>query len=159
MSKIFTKGSHHRNVSLVLIKENLFHQCQSSCQITVSSNYIAVFKNPTDMEGCKHPHIYLLLDLSQSINDLLRFRTKIFPVETCEFLHLYKIMNSLKSQLQFLHFLKDSKPQVRRALLASADDELIKAIVGCSINTLNGNHKLIEDERSKLKKHKNRFRA
>jgi len=26
LSEIFTKGSHHRNISLVLITQNLFHQ-------------------------------------------------------------------------------------------------------------------------------------
>ena len=73
-------------------------------------------------------------------------------------LHLYRVMNRLKSQLHFLHVLKDAKPQARRALLASAD-ELIKAIVECAINTLNGNHKLTIDEKSKLKEYKNRLRA
>ena len=29
-------------------------------------------------------HIYLFLDLTQSINDLIRFRTKIFPGEITE---------------------------------------------------------------------------
>jgi hypothetical protein len=53
----------------------------------------------------------------------------------------------------------DAKPQARRALLKSADDELIKAIVECAINTLNGNHKLTIDEKNKLKKYKNRLRA
>ena len=36
------------------------------------------------MEACKDPHSYLFLDLTQSINNLLRFRTKIFPGETSE---------------------------------------------------------------------------
>ena len=57
-------------------------------------------------------------------------------------MHLYRVMNRLKSQLHFLHVLKDAKPQARIALLASADDELIKANIECAINALNGNHKL-----------------
>jgi hypothetical protein len=36
---------------------------------------------------------------------------------------------------------------------------LIKAIVECAINTLNGNHKLTKDEKSKMSKYKNRLRA
>jgi hypothetical protein len=64
----------------------------------------------------------------------------------------------LKSQLHFLHVIKDAKPQARRALLLSASDELIKAIVECAINTLNGNHKLSKDEKSRLKRYKNRLR-
>ena len=55
-------------------------------------------------------------------------------------------MNRLKSQLHFLHVVKDAKPQARRALLTTANDELLKAIFECFINTLNGNHKLTEDE-------------
>jgi hypothetical protein len=57
----------------------------------------------------------------------------------------------------FLHVLKAAKPQARRASLASASDDLIKAIVECAIKTLNGNHKLTKDENSKLKKYKNRL--
>ena len=68
-------------------------------------------------------------------------------------------MNRLKSQLHFLHVLKDSKPQARRALLTSATDELIKSLVECAINTLNGNHKLTNDEKGKLSKYKNRLRT
>ena len=67
-------------------------------------------------------------------------------------------MIRLQSQLHFLH-VKDAKPQARRALLASASDDLIKAIVECAINTLNCNHKLTKDEKSKLQKYKNRLRA
>jgi hypothetical protein len=74
-------------------------------------------------------------------------------------LRLYKVMNRLKSQLHFLHALKDAKPQARPALSESASDDLIKAVVECAIKTLNGNHKLTKDEKSKLKKNKNLLRA
>jgi len=68
-------------------------------------------------------------------------------------------MNRLQSQLHFLHVLKDAKPQATRALLASAGDGLIKAIVECAINTLNGNHKLSKEDKSKLSKYNNGLRA
>ena len=38
----------------------------------------------TYLEACKNQHSYLLLDLTQSINDFLRFITKIFRGKTCE---------------------------------------------------------------------------
>jgi len=38
-------------------------------------------------------------------------------------------MNRLKSHLHFLQLVKDIRLQARLALLVSADDELIKAIV------------------------------
>ena len=70
-------------------------------------------------------------------------------------MHLYSAMIRLKSQLHYLHVPEDAKPEARRALLASANDDLIKAIFECAINTLNGNHKLTRDEKSKLHKYKN----
>jgi hypothetical protein len=68
-------------------------------------------------------------------------------------------MNRLKSQLHFLHVLKDAKPQARRQLLVSASDELIKAIIEIAINTLNGNNKLCKADKSRLSKYKTRLRA
>ena len=68
-------------------------------------------------------------------------------------------MNRLKSQLHFLHVLKDAKPPARRQLLVSASDELIKAIIEIALNTLNGNNKLSKSDKSKLSKHKSRLRA
>ena len=68
-------------------------------------------------------------------------------------------MNRLKTQLHFLHVLKDAKPQTRRALLTSADDDLIKAIGECAINTSNGNNKLTKEDKGKLSKYKSRLRA
>ena len=67
------------------------------------------------------------------------------------FSQLYRVINWLKSKLHFLHVLQEVKPQARRAIVASANDELLKAIVECAINTLNGNIKLTKDEKSKLK--------
>jgi len=75
------------------------------------------------------------------------------------FLHLYRVINRFKSQLLFLHVLKDAKTEARRALLASSDDELVNAIFEWAINTLNGNHKLTIDEKSNLKKYKSSLRA
>jgi hypothetical protein len=37
---------------------------------------------------CEGPHTYLFFDLTQSINILLRFRTKIFPDEITYVFHL-----------------------------------------------------------------------
>jgi len=46
VSELFIKGSHHRNISLDLIIQNLFHQGPSSRDISLNSKYRVVFKNP-----------------------------------------------------------------------------------------------------------------
>ena len=107
VSELYTKGSQNCNTSLVLITQNFFHQVPSSRDMSLNSKYIVLFKNPrektqnvhlarqiypenissfqnTQLDVGKGPHTCLFLDLTQSINDLLRFRTKIFPDEITE---------------------------------------------------------------------------
>jgi hypothetical protein len=48
VSQLFTKGSHHRNICLVLITQNMFRQVPSSRVISLNSIYRVVFKNPRD---------------------------------------------------------------------------------------------------------------
>lgn len=107
ISELFTKGSHHRNISVILVTQNLFHQGKHSRDISLNSKYLVVFKNPRDQlqfqylakqiypENSKDllkvykqvtgtPHNYLLLDLTQTINDNLRFRSNIFEKSHCE---------------------------------------------------------------------------
>jgi len=132
VSELFTKGSHHRDISLVLITQNLFHQVRSSRDISLNITYIILFMNSrvkaqivhlarqvypenisnfhkTYLEVCKDTHSYLFSDLTQTINDLLRFRTKIFQGKRVRFLHLYSVMNRLKPQLHFFHLLTKVK--------------------------------------------------
>jgi hypothetical protein len=68
-------------------------------------------------------------------------------------------VNRFKSVINFLHVLKDAKPQTKRVLLESASDNLIKEIVECAINTQNGNHKVSKEGKGKLSNYKNRLRT
>lgn len=43
--ELFTKGSHHRSISLVFIKQNLFYQRRSSRDISLNSKFIVMFKS------------------------------------------------------------------------------------------------------------------
>ena len=46
ITNLVIKGSHHRNLSIVFITQNLFHQ--GLREVSLNSNYIVVFKNPRD---------------------------------------------------------------------------------------------------------------
>jgi hypothetical protein len=104
VSDQFTRGSHHRNISVFLITQNLFHKAHHGSDISLNAKYIVALKNlrdkvqfaylarqvyPEDSRGLyeayldatKDPHGYIVLDLTQDSDDLLRFRTKIFPDE------------------------------------------------------------------------------
>jgi hypothetical protein len=45
---LFTKGSHRRNISVILITENLFHQGRFCRDISLNAKYLVVFKNARD---------------------------------------------------------------------------------------------------------------
>ena len=102
VTKLFTKGSHHRNLSVMFIVQNLFGSNKEQRTISLNSHYLVIFKNPRDVSQITHlakqmypgkikyvqeafinatesPHGYLLFDLRQDTPDHLRLRTKIFP--------------------------------------------------------------------------------
>jgi hypothetical protein len=45
---LFTKLSHHRNVSVVFITQNLFHKNKFVRTMNLNTHYIVMFKNPRD---------------------------------------------------------------------------------------------------------------
>lgn len=108
---LFTKGSHHKNLSVIFITQNLFHQGHGQRDISLNANYIVVFKNPRDRAQIQHlarqvcpenprflqevyfdatavPHGYLLLDLKQSTPDNCRFRACIFPDDQYHYVYV-----------------------------------------------------------------------
>ena len=111
IANLFTKGSHHNNLSVIFITQNLFHKGQR--EISLNSNYIVIFKNPRDksqiqylarqvcpenpqflqetyLDATKHAHSYLLLDLRQDTPDNCRFRSNIFPYDKYHYVYVPK---------------------------------------------------------------------
>ena len=104
VTKIFTKGCHHQNMSVVYIVQNLFHKGKEQRTISLNSNYLIMFKNPRDQSQITHlakqvspgntkgvheafkdatrnPFGYLFFDFKATTPDELRLRTNIFPNE------------------------------------------------------------------------------
>ena len=107
ITNLFTKGSHHRNISVIYIVQNLFDKGKEHRTISLNSHYLVVFKNPRDASQITHlakqmypgragyirhafelathrPHGYLLVDLKQSTPEGFRLRSHIFPGDTQE---------------------------------------------------------------------------
>ena len=99
---IFIKISHHRNLSVVHLTQNLFYKNKQSRTLSLNSHYIVLFKNARDAtqvanlarqkypgksafmieafeNATSAPYGYLLIDLKQDTDDKLRLRTGIFP--------------------------------------------------------------------------------
>jgi len=89
---LFTKGSHHRNISVILITQNLFHQANYCREISLNAKYLVLLKNVRDNQKfmclARQVQLYKVyleaiknLDFAQDTDDRLRFRTHIFPDE------------------------------------------------------------------------------
>ena len=48
VAEIFVKGSHHKNISVVFIVQNLFHHNREMRTITLNAHHIVLFKSPRD---------------------------------------------------------------------------------------------------------------
>ena len=101
---LFTRGSHHRNLSVIYIVQNLFHQGKGSRSISLNSHYLVLFKNPRDKSQIltlakqvnprqtdfflnqyenvlKRPFCYLLIYVKTTTQDNCRQRTNVLPSE------------------------------------------------------------------------------
>jgi hypothetical protein len=45
---LFTNGSHHRNISVILITQNIFHQSKHCRDISLNAKYLVLLNNVRD---------------------------------------------------------------------------------------------------------------
>ena len=50
IADLFTKGSHHRNLSIIYIVQNIFHQGKEMRNISLNAHYFVLFKSPRDKQ-------------------------------------------------------------------------------------------------------------
>jgi hypothetical protein len=50
ISDLFAKGSHHRNLSIIYILQNTFHQGKEMRNISLNAHYIVLIKSPRDKQ-------------------------------------------------------------------------------------------------------------
>ena len=46
--EMYTEGSHHQNLSVICLMQNLFHHGKENRTMNLNSQYIVLFKNPRD---------------------------------------------------------------------------------------------------------------
>ena len=99
-ANIFTKGSHHRSITVVFLIQNLFEKGGALRTVNLNSQYIVLFKNPRDKrqisvlaqqmeprnsrfiqdafsDATAKPHGYLVFDLRQETPEELRLITNV----------------------------------------------------------------------------------
>jgi hypothetical protein len=103
VASLFMK-SHHRNISVMYIVQNLFHRGKHHRTISLIAHYMVFFKNPRDVSqimalahqmypqrtkyfleaytaATAQPNGYLVIDMKQETLDILRLGSHIFPGE------------------------------------------------------------------------------
>ena len=114
MTRLFSVGSSHNNLSIIFIVHNLFHQGKEMRNISLNTHYIILFKNPRDSQqittlarqmypgkskflieayenATKRAHGYLFIDLKPNTNEQLRIRTGILPHDL-HFVYVNKVV-------------------------------------------------------------------
>ena len=106
VSDYFTKGSHHQNLSVIYMTQNIFLQGPFGKTINNNSNYTIYFKNPRDKQqilylgrqmfpgrgnsntlkeayddAVARPYGYIFLDFKPSVSDKLRIKTNVLPTD------------------------------------------------------------------------------
>jgi len=105
VANMFTKVSHHRNVSVVYLTQNLFDINKYARTISLNAHYLVLFTNPRDAaqfatlarqmypnastfaikaykDATNDPYGYLLIDLKPKQDERCRLRTNVFSRET-----------------------------------------------------------------------------
>ena len=112
ISDLFTKKSHHKNITVIMLLQNLFPKSKYMRDISISSNYIVLFKNPRENMQVKllgrqidgdnsnfisncyldatkdKPFSYLLLDLCQETTNFLKVRSNVLVDEVPPILYI-----------------------------------------------------------------------
>lgn len=99
---IFTRGSHHRNISVIYLTQNLYYGTKQNRTMNLNTHYMVLFKNPRDgtqiqclsrqmyphnakyleesfRDATKEPYNYLFIDLKADTDENMRLKTRIFP--------------------------------------------------------------------------------
>ena len=107
IGNLFSKGSHHKNITVIYIVQNLFDKGRVHRTISLNSHYVILFKNARDKgqirtlaqqvfpnkvkfiveafeEATKEPYGYLMLDCHPQTPEELRVRGNIFKGDDIE---------------------------------------------------------------------------
>ena len=101
IADLFTKGSHHRNISVVYLTQNLFPQGKACRGIIMNTQHMVLFNNPIDRQqvatlarriypstsstfmkkfeqATSYPYGHLVIDLKSDTPEKDRLHTEIF---------------------------------------------------------------------------------
>ena len=104
LEKLWTVHSHHYNLTIICLTQNLFEKGKAACSISLNTSYFCLFQNYRDQLQIQHfareafagktnlfmqafrlatqkLYGYLIVDLENKSDKRFRLRTQIFPGE------------------------------------------------------------------------------
>ena len=102
ISDLFTRGSHHKNLTVIYINQNIFCPGKHSRTINLNTHYMIIMRNPRDVSTMKvlgrqlgignalheaytdvhkSPYSYLVTDIHPSSDEQYKLLTNIFQVK------------------------------------------------------------------------------
>jgi len=104
VSGYFTRGSHHKNLSVILLTQNIFQQGSVGRTININAHYTVFFKNPRNVQQISYigrqmfskganvlkeayddaisrPYGYIFIDYKQNTPDKYRIKTNVLPTD------------------------------------------------------------------------------
>jgi hypothetical protein len=113
VANLFTRGAHHKKLSIFFLNQNMFCQGKSARTIALNCHYIILFQNLRDRsqiqrlgqqlfpgrsqillesykDATETPYGYLVVDLSPHTDRTFRLRTDIFPGETTKIYDIHE---------------------------------------------------------------------
>lgn len=109
LTNLFTKGSHHKNISVIFISQNIFMQGSQMRTVSLNCHNIILLKNPRDRaqvmrlayqiypnkskflieaydDATKAEFGYIRIDLTQNTPDKYRVQTRLTPHKDNKFI-------------------------------------------------------------------------
>jgi len=104
LEKYFVQGSHHKNLSIIFIVQNLYEKGKAMRTSSLNANYLILYKNPRDkgqasilarqmypnqwrsfvsafQNATELPFSYMVIDLCQDTPEPFRLRGRVFEEE------------------------------------------------------------------------------
>ena len=108
ITELFTQASHHKNLTVIFIVQNLFYQGKAMRTISLNAHYFVLYKNPRDRSqirslaqqifpenynflvnvfkhATEQSYSYLVIDLHPETKEDFRILANIFPGESIRF--------------------------------------------------------------------------
>ena len=166
VANIFTKGSHHRNISVVFLAQNRFPQTKFPRTMSLNADYMVLFKNPRDASQFANPARQMYPKTSKFAVEAYeayiysstfdRSRTKIC---VCEPLYFRERNITCTCRNEFSREEVPTSVETATRIHQKSDSEFVHYVSECAQNVIKSNVSLISRQKANLRRSKNDLRA